>query len=589
MQNTFANTLNEYMEQSNCTAKDLQKKTGLSAATISRYRSGERLPSKDDPQLKVIADVLYEAWTSSNNSTDASSIPEKFMSASVIYQNLQNTLQKSQPDFSATASAFDTLLKKLNVNIKSLANYLNYDVSYISRLRSNQRRPSDTNEFLHKVSTYIIDKHTSVSDQNALALLLGLSDNFSVLNRTEKIDALIHYLNTQDVKNSDDSTNQFLQTLEDFNLDTYIEAIHFNDIKVPTMPFQLTSHRHYWGLEALKEGELDFLKSTVFSKSMEPVIMCSDMPMEDMAEDKEFSKKWMFGLACILKKGLTIKMVHNLNRPFSELMLGLESWLPLYMTGQVEPYYQKQVDNKTYGHLNYCSGEVALTGACITNHHNEGHYYLTRKKDELSYLRQDCNHLIEKASSLMDIYTIANKNDFYSFQKEKAFRAKALSHRGANLPTYTLSDELLQKILEHNNLEEPEREQVISFIQKKKEDTLSFIQSGNLHDKITVLSQEEFERNKPCLCLTELFFSKDIIYTYEEYLEHLKLTKEYAAQQKNYTLTLENDYPFRNMHFTICDNEWVMISKNKYPTIHFVIYHPILRDAITNMITAYVE
>ena len=52
----------------------------------------------------------------------------------------------------------------------------------------------------------------------------------------------------------------------------------------------------------MREGELDFLKHTVLSKSMEPLHLCCDMPVEDMAQDEEFAKKYMFGLAMVLKK-----------------------------------------------------------------------------------------------------------------------------------------------------------------------------------------------------------------------------------------------------------------------------------------------
>lgn len=40
----FKDKLNEYIELLDCTAKDLAESSGLSAATISRYRSGERVP-----------------------------------------------------------------------------------------------------------------------------------------------------------------------------------------------------------------------------------------------------------------------------------------------------------------------------------------------------------------------------------------------------------------------------------------------------------------------------------------------------------------------------------------------------------------
>lgn len=71
----------------------------------------------------------------------------------------------------------------------------------------------------------------------------------------------------------------------------------------------------------MKEGELNFFKATVLSKSKEDIFMCSDMPMIDMAEDIEFSKKWMFAIAMSLKKGLHLNIIHNLDREKSNLLL----------------------------------------------------------------------------------------------------------------------------------------------------------------------------------------------------------------------------------------------------------------------------
>ena len=62
-------------------------------------------------------------------------------------------------------------------------------------------------------------------------------------------------------------------------MNEYIKAIHFDELKVPSVPFQLPSSKSYFGLKDMMTSELDFLKATVLSKSMEPVIMYSDMPM----------------------------------------------------------------------------------------------------------------------------------------------------------------------------------------------------------------------------------------------------------------------------------------------------------------------
>ena len=129
----------------------------------------------------------------------------------------------------------------------------------------------------------------------------------------------------------------FLRQLDEFDLNEYIRAIRFDQLKVPTAPFQLPVSKTYYGLKEMRAGELDFLKATVLGRSDRPVFMCSDMQMDDMARDEDFKKKYMLGLAMMLKKGLHLNVVHNLDRPFGELMLGLQGWVPLYMTGQSLP------------------------------------------------------------------------------------------------------------------------------------------------------------------------------------------------------------------------------------------------------------
>ena len=119
----------------------------------------------------------------------------------------------------------------------------------------------------------------------------------------------------------------YLKKLDDFDLNEYIKAIHFDMLKVPSVPFQFASSRSAYGIKQMMDIELDFIRAVVLSKSTEDVISYSDMPIEEMSRDKEFPKKWMYGMALMLKKGLHINMIHNINRPFSEMMLGLESWV----------------------------------------------------------------------------------------------------------------------------------------------------------------------------------------------------------------------------------------------------------------------
>ena len=103
------------------------------------------------------------------------------------------------------------------------------------------------------------------------------------------------------------------------------------------------------------------------------------------------------------------------------------------------------------------------------------------------------------------------------------------------------------------------------------------------------ITPEEFERYPLCLSLSGIFCEKEILYTYEEYTEHLNQTKRFAKTHPNYILNQTAAHAFRNLQIHLHEGKWAMVSKNKAPVIHFVIHHPKLREAIENFIPPVVE
>ena len=298
----FQELLNDYIELFSCTAKELADASGLTAVDISRYRTGKRTPDLSSPQLKKLAFGLAKL---------AQEHGKESITEGEIYNALTNALGKESLSYAITIERFNQIISLLDINISQMARVLNYDASYISRIRSKQRRPSDMHSFFHSVSVFIVRSYSDTASKELIANVLDcdiqhLEDNSSYLYLLESW----FFSDSEDMELSGSSANDFLRKLDEFNLDEYIRSIHFNDIKVPSVPFQFATSKNYFGLEAMKNGELDFLKSTVLSKSTESVYMCSDMPMEDMAQDLEFGKKWMFGLAVMLKKGLHLNIIH---------------------------------------------------------------------------------------------------------------------------------------------------------------------------------------------------------------------------------------------------------------------------------------
>lgn len=62
----FCEQLNKYIEQLECSSKELVISSGLSSTVISRYRSGERTPNIRSKQLEQLADGLYKISQNKN-------------------------------------------------------------------------------------------------------------------------------------------------------------------------------------------------------------------------------------------------------------------------------------------------------------------------------------------------------------------------------------------------------------------------------------------------------------------------------------------------------------------------------------------
>ena len=564
----FKEVLNEYLKELNCSSKKLSNESGLSESVISRYRSGERTPVKNSEQLNKLTKALFNiAKDNDKNKYTFDKIESDFNIA----------LPSDNFDYTTFSNNLNTLITSLNINTHEMSKYIVFDASHISRIRYGKAKPSNPVEFSNKICSYILNRYKNPDDINNLMMIIGCKK--SDLSNEKIYSTLFNWL-TSEIVPVKNQISDFLHHLDSFNLDNYIKVIKFDELKVPSIPFYKAKTKHYYGIEEMKQGELNFFKGTVLSKSKEDIFMCSDMPMEDMAKDIDFGKKWMFAIAMCLKKGHHLNIIHNLDRPFNEMTLGLESWIPIYMTGQISPYYLSNLKNNIYNHLNYVSAAAALSGECINGFHNKGMYYLTTNKNEIEYYKEKSDLLLKKAKPLMEIYRESNIKEYHLFLKKDENIECDRTRYISSLPLFTISDELLIKILKRNKLTKEEINKIIKYKNNEFKHMNSILKKNKVFDYIYVIKEDEFISDTPSLLLNNLFIDKTINYTYKEYIEHLKLTNEYAKNNKNYNILTEEDKTFKNITITILKNNHVIISKNSNPTIHFVIRHPKLVAAI---------
>lgn len=574
----FNEVLNNYINELGCTAQELAESSGLSASSLSRYRCGERVPEINSKVLEQLCDGIAElAGRREIASITAGDVMESFAGCPDIIATNKQQLRNN----------LNILISVLNINVTRLCKSISYDTSSVFRIRNGQRQPSEPLKFAAGVAEFVAAEYDSEDDRKILAELLGCTAQ--ELSEQSICSGKIRGWLVEGKSNDSERISGFFSKLNEFDLNEYINTIHFDKLKVPTVPFQLPTSKSYFGLKEMMESELDFLKATVLSKSVEPVTMYSDMPMDKMAKDKDFPKKWMFGMAVMLKKGLHLNMIHNVDRPFSEMMLGLESYIPMYMTGQISPYYIKGVQNNVFMHLLKVSGAAALTGEAITGYHNSGKYYLTKNKEEVMYYKKRAEQMLSCAKPLMDIYGEERAVSLNAFMLSDAAVDGKRRSILSSPPLYTIEPEYLKKLLESRSLSRDKITKILNFAKTQRSIAEKILAKNTIEEEIPYITQEEFNHRPVAMSLSGAFYNDDIIYSYSEYSELLRQTEEFARTHKNYKIKRLNNRNFINLQIVIHHGEWVMVSKEKSPAIHFIIHHPKLREAIENYVPPLVE
>ena len=192
--------------------------------------------------------------------------------------------------------------------------------------------------------------------------------------------------------------------------------------------------------------------------------------------------------------------------------------------------------------------------------------------------------LLEKASPLMEIFRGNSMMPHHAFLQADTKTNGKRYHILSALPLHTLNSSLLEDILNQNQINKEDAQKIKAYIDKKSAQIQQILSHDIITEEFPVLSKEEFSRFPIALPLSDIFYEKNIYYTWEMYKQHLENTLNYEKAHQNYCIKQNQQSAFRNIQIRIHEKKWVLVSKNQTPAILFLIRHPKIRTAFPSLL-----
>ncbi|MBO4862791.1 MAG: transcriptional regulator [Eubacterium sp.] len=419
--------LSKLLKELDLSGKELADYSGINPSIVSRIKTAERSPKPSSSTISKLLDglILYVS-TKHQEATIRNFLLENDINPSddlkkdiisYLYQNsteavlsMENNKNKNI-NFKHFAEKLNAVMDLTNLSNIKLSKNLNVDPSYISRFRKGERIPKANSILLEKLCQYLYDRAVSHDQLDQLCEMIKLTD-YQLMDEGTVYSSFKDWL--CDFSRSSLAIMQLLKSISTFSPVTSTKLPSYNDVAKPSIIDEDTLY--YVGESGIQDASERFLV-TVIEKNVPEVWLYSDEPINWMTSSPVFYIKWVVLMSELVKKGVKIKIIHNIERDATEMVMAIQSWMPLYVSGCVEPYYSNIRLGKRFSHTIFIApGTCAITSDAIQGYSAESIYTFHRDEKVLSHyekqfdrMLKDCNPLAQIYSGTGNTYTNENK------------------------------------------------------------------------------------------------------------------------------------------------------------------------------------
>jgi hypothetical protein len=474
----------------------------------------------------------------------------------------------------------DFLMRLTKTTNSALALNISVDPSYISRLRNGKRKPAKNENYLEAMSYYIAKNCTDPHCRASLKDMAGIS--YTPETTEETRDVIYRWL-SEDYENNTEKMGSFLGSFSHFQFkkpqaSSFIPAQNEQELEFKPV---------YYGVAGKREAVIKLLTEVTKSDKPKTLLLFSDEDIDWLTEDKEFTSVWANLMIKVIMKGNRIKIIHTVSRNLDEMLNALGEWMPLYMTGAIEPYYYpKKRDGVFRRTLFICPETIALASTSIGSMTENTANFMTQNNRTIESLIYEFESYLNLCRPLMKIFTPSKKDEYFAILSEFDKEMANSIIKSEPLSSFSMPEAVINSITSRLNLND--RDKIITYHNFRME---NFIK--NLHqNKISeIIKLPDIEKIKGCnvrVPFADMLEQKDFCYSVSEFKEHLEGILKLLKAYENYHVFLTEEGEVGNVIY-IKENIGALVGKTEPPSVFFAINEDNMTAALWDYLESIIE
>jgi hypothetical protein len=461
----------------------------------------------------------------------------------------------------------DFLMNITNTTNSALALSVSLDSSFISRLRRGVRVPAKKENYLKAMATYFARHCQAEYQKVALAGLLKI-DHTNLPTDIEKTAELIYEWFLQKSRDEQKSVESLVDGLRQFKFKKPLPTDVPDSLNI-TEPGNVKNPVFY-GTKGKQEAVIHFLSLVLKNKRPQTLLLYSDEDLDWLTLDPEFTVKWSVLLSQVIMGGNRIKIIHVINRSLDEMLHGIEKWLPIYMTGAIEPYYYPKSRDRVFRRTLFIAPDTAaVVSSSVGNKTKEAANFLFTDNKTIAALTQEYNDYLALCRPLMQIFTPFNNagclDTLAEFEEEEADSIIKTD----SLSSITMPPSVVESI--HQRLPKDQRDQILTYHQTRSKNFQQKLKNYNFTEIITMPDIQSIQRHKVKIGLSDLLIDTELFYTPEEFRRHLQNIIQLLQSYANFKVYLVPRVKTTGALIYVKEDVGILIAKTSSPPVVFAI------------------